>query len=164
MPVTLVVEDGTGRADANAFASAEAVTERLALMPFATLWLGVDLDRQAQCIAEASAWLSREPWMGVRTHETQALAFPRSGMQTPDGYAVASDVLPSWLIDAVARLAYWLSQQSATPFADSGLQPGSELALPGGFRMTIAAGATMPPDVRGLTRGYVRSSSTLVRA
>lgn len=163
MPIPLVVEDGTGRADANAFASVATVTERLALTPFAAAWVAVDPDRQAQCVAEATAWLSRQRWDGIATTATQALAFPRAWMQTPDGYAVASNLIPAWLIDATARLAYWLSQQASTPFADSGLKPGSELALPGGFRMTIAADTSMPPDVRDLIRPYTRSSSTLVR-
>lgn len=163
MPITLVVEDGTGKADANAFALRATVTARLALTPFADAWTTVDGDRQDQCIVEATAWISGLAWHGVPTTETQALAWPRALMQRPDGYAIASNSIPAWLVDATARLAFWLSQQATTPFADSGLQPGTRLSLPGGLSFTIAGGITMPPDVRDRLRPYVRSSRHLVR-
>lgn len=160
---TVTVEDGTGRADANAFASRTTVTARLALTPFAVLWGDVDPDKQDQCILEATAWLSGLRWLGIATTATQALAWPRARMETPDGYAIASNLIPLWLVDATARLAYWLSQQASTPFADSGLQPGTRLSLPGGLSFTIAGGLTMPPDVRDRIRPYVQSARTLVR-
>jgi hypothetical protein len=163
MAITLVVEDGTGKADANAFASRAAVTARLALTPFAAAWGDVAVERQDQCIAEATAWISHLSWIGVATTATQALAWPRAWMQTPDGYAIASNSIPLWLVDATARLAFWLSQQATTPFADSGLQPGTRLTLPGGLSFTIAGGIAMPPDVRDRLRPYVRSSRSLVR-
>jgi hypothetical protein len=73
--------------------------------------------------------------------------------------------MPAWLIDATARLALWLLQQgTATPYSDNGLAPGTELALPGGLRLTPASGAKMPPDVRSLIGPYVRGGSSLVRA
>ena len=165
MPLTLVVETGVGLANANAFASRTSVTTALEASPFAAAWVGVDVATQDQCIAEATAWLSRLPWDGVATTSTQALAFPRAWMSSPDGYAIASNVLPAWLVQATARLAFWLSQQTATPFTGTGLAPNTEIELPGGLRLTPAASnATLPLDVRQLIAPYVRGGSSLVRA
>ncbi len=163
MPLTLIVEDGTGRPDANARASRAGVRAVLARVPFTEAWAACATEKQDQSIAEASAWLTRRTWCGIRTYERQALAFPRAHLVTPDGYAVASNLVPAWLIEAVARLAFWLSQQTATPFADSGVQPGTRLNLPGGLSFTVAGGVTMPPDVRALIAPYVTTSATVVR-
>lgn len=163
MALTLVVEDGTGKADANAFASQATVTAALEASPFTAAWASVA--NKDACIAEASAWLSRLMWDGVATTATQALAWPRAWMASPDGYAIASNVVPAFVVEATARLAFHLSQQGTTPFADTGLAPGTELELPGGLRLTPASGApAMPPDVRALVAPYVRGGGALVRA
>lgn len=165
MPLTLIVETGAGLANANAFASRAQVTARLEASPFADAWALVDVTKQDQCIAEATAWLSRLSWDGVQTTLSQALAFPRAYLATPDGFAIASNLLPPWLLEATARLAFWLSQQSATPYTGTGLAPNTELALPGGLRLTPASSnATLPTDVRQLIAPYVRGGSALVRA
>lgn len=165
MPLTLIPETGAGLANANAFGSLAQVTAVLDASPFADAWAGVDEPKQNQCIAEASAWLSRLGWDGIPTTTTQALAFPRAWMSTPEGLAIASNLIPAWLLQATARLAFWLSQQDDTPYADSGLMPGTELALPGGLRLTPQAnGAKLPPDVRQLIGPYVYSGSSLRRA
>ena len=163
MALTLVVEDGTGKADANAFVSSATATTLLEAHPFASAWTSVA--NKDQCIAEATATLSQQPWLGIATSDTQALAWPRAYMQTPDGYAIASNVIPLFLQQACARLAFALSQLSSTPYEDTGLMPGTELELPGGLRLTPSANAatTLPPDVRALLNGYVRGRGALER-
>jgi hypothetical protein len=95
---------------------------------------------------------------------TQALAFPRAWMYRPDGYAIASNLIAPWLIDATARLAFWLSQQE-NPYVSNGLQPGTELQLPGGLRLTPGSSSQLPIDVRQLIRPYLSGGgSSLVRA
>ena len=164
MPLTLVVENGTGLANANAFASRVTVTERLEASPYAAAWVGVDPTQQDQCIVEATAWLSRLYWDGVPTTLTQALAFPRAWLRTPVGNAVASNLMPPWLLEATARLAFWLSQQE-NPYLSNGLQPGTELQLPGGLRLTPAGSTKLPVDVLQLIRPYLSGGgSSLVRA
>jgi hypothetical protein len=164
MPLTLVVETGAGLANANAFASRVTVGERLEASPYAEAWAGVDAAKQDQCIAEATRWLSSLSWDGVPTTRTQALAFPRAWMYRPDGYAIASNLIAPWLIDATARLAFWLSQQE-NPYVSNGLQPGTELQLPGGLRLTPGSSSQLPIDVRQLIRPYLSGGgSSLVRA
>jgi hypothetical protein len=165
MPFTLIPETGAGLSTANAFGSLAQVTAVLDASPFADAWAGEDEAKQNRCIAEASAWLSRLGWDGIPTTTTQALAFPRSWMSTPEGLAIASNLIPAWLVQATARLAFWLSQQDDSPFADSGLAPNTELALPGGLRLTPQSSNTkLPPDVRQLVGPYLRGGSSLVRA
>jgi len=162
MPLTLIPETGACLANANAFGSRAQITTVLEASPFADAWAGVDPTKQDQCIAEASAWLSRLSWDGIRTTETQALAWPRAWMQTPDSYAIASNLVPTFLLDATARLAFWLSQQDASPYEANGLQPGTELALPGGLRLTPESGVVLPSDIMGLVRPYLRASGVVV--
>lgn len=165
MAFVLVVEDGTGLADANAFADAATVTDLLEGSPFGAAWPDVDPAKQDQCIAEASAWLSRLPWDGVASTATQALAWPRTGCLTRDGMEVSGDVVPAFLVQATARLALALSSQTATPYAPTGLQPGTALELPGGLKLTPATTtAVLPADVQMLVAPYVRRGSTLARA
>lgn len=161
MPVTLIPETGAGLANANAFASLTTITERLEASPYAGAWAGVDSTTQEQCIVEASAWLSRLTWTGRRTIDGQALAWPRAWMETPDGYAIASNLVPVFVIDATARLALWLSQQS-DPYASNGLQPGTELQLPGGLRLTPESSTTLPVDVLQLVRPYLEATGMVV--
>ena len=83
MAFTLIVEDGTGLPTANAFASNAEVTALLAAHPFASAW--DTATNQDQCIAEATAWLSRLRWQGRQTViGTQALAWPRAWVPQPD--------------------------------------------------------------------------------
>lgn len=165
MALTLVVETGAGLANANTFVSLATATTLLEASPFGAAWaLELDDARKNQCLAEATAWLSQLPWHGIATTATQALAFPRAWLETPDGYAVASNLVPTWLQQATARLALFLLEQDVTPFSDSGLAPGTEIALPSGLRLTPSSGATMPPDVRALVGLFIHTRRSLVRA
>lgn len=164
MPLTLVLEDGTGRAEANTFVLRDQATTLLESSPFAAAWASVDGTLQDQCLVEMSTWLSRAPWDGIATFTTQALAFPRAHLCTRDGYAIASNLIPQWLKQATARGAYWLSQQASTPWADTGLAPGTRLTLPGGLSLVPSSGISMPPDVRALIADYLRPSNVVVRA
>lgn len=159
MPVTVTPEDGTGLANANAFASVADVTTRLASYLYGAAWSAtVDADKQARCVIEASAQLSRLDWSGQRTHETQALAFPRTDVTDPDGYTVPSNALPAWLLDAHARQALYLYTLAATPYTDVGLAPGTELRV-GPIALTPdTVVGTLSPDVRSIIAPYLRAS------
>jgi hypothetical protein len=164
MPITLVVETGAGLENANTFQSRAQLTARLEASPFADAWATVDVIKQDQCNAEAAAWMTRLGWEGIATTELQALAWPRAWMETVEGYPIASNVIPTFVLDAHTRLAYWLAQQASTPFADNGLAPGTELQLPGGLRLTPSSGVSLPPDVRAILGPYLRGGNVVVRA
>jgi hypothetical protein len=163
MPLTLVVEDGTGRADANTFLSRADATARMAAIPWAAAWATLDGEEQDQRLVEASAWLSRLRWHGQRATPTQALAWPRAWMTTPDGDAISATTVPAVVLDATVRLALALASQTDSPYSATGLEPGTELAV-GPVRLTPAAGAALPADVAALVGPYTASRATLARA
>lgn len=161
MPLTLVVEDGTGLANANAFASRSVVDTILAGTRWATAWIGETDDDRDVLIGEATAWLSRLAWDGCAKTSTQALAFPRTGLVTRDGYAVPSDSIPAWLQRATALLANYLRQQDVTLFDDNGLEPRTELEV-GPVRLTPSSGgASMPNDIAQQLRPYFAARDTV---
>ncbi len=166
MAITLIVEDGTGKSTANTYQNVAAVTARLALTPWASAWTtaAATTDLQEQLCIEATAMIDRLLWDGAKANDAQALAWPRAWMATPDGYAIASTSLPAWLLDGHARLCNWLAGKTSTPFASNGLQPGTELELPGGMRLTPASNPNaLPPDVAQLFGPYIRGRGSLVR-
>jgi hypothetical protein len=164
VPITLVVEDGTGLATANSLALASTVTALLAAHSFATAWTDKDADEQDVIVAHASAWMGRWAWQGTRLNGSQAMPFPRFGMETPDGFAVASNAVPAFALRVLALLCLYLAQQVASSFADTGLAPGSELEV-GPIRLTPSSGASVvPPDARAEAAPYLVARNVVERA
>ncbi len=161
MAVTIVVEDGTGKADATTFAAAASVATRLEAHPFGGDFATTTLDKDA-IVVEASKWLGRLTWDGARRVETQSLAFPRVGLVTPDGSDVGYTSVPEFVLEAHARVALFLAQQSATPFGDTGLAAGTALKV-GPIELTPASAARVTSDIRDLVGPYSRGRSSLVR-
>lgn len=174
MPISVIVEDGTSKANANTYQTSASITTRLTLVPWSSAWsdAAAITDRQDQINLEAAAMIDRLLFDGVRTTDTQSMQFPRAHLRSPDGYALASNLIPTWMLNAHARLAAWLAAQIAvgastavSPFSDTGLAPGTELELPGGLRLTPAnKPITMPVEVRDLLGPYLIGASTLVRS
>jgi hypothetical protein len=159
--VAIVVEDGTGKADATTFANAASVATRLEANPYGGAFATTTLDKDA-IVVEASRWLGRITWDGYRRVETQSLAFPRVGLITPDGYAVGYTSVPEFLLDAHARVCLYLAQQTETPFGDTGLAAGTALKV-GPIELTPASVARVTSDIRDLIAPYSRGRSSLVR-
>lgn len=163
MAITLIVETGAGLSNANTFNDSAGVTTVLAANPFASAWSALTPDQQDQMCVESTQWLNRLAWDGVATVMTQALVFPRYGLQTRDGYPVLVNVLPAFLLQAHARVCLFLSQQTDTPFADTGLVTDSRLTV-GPIALTPITTTRMPPDVRALLAPYVRNPNVVARA
>jgi hypothetical protein len=101
MPISIVVEDGTGKTDANAYvsvASARAYAEARGKDDV----LPEDDDDVAALIVQSTDYLETLPWKGTRTTTTQALAFPRCGVVI-DGQCLADDVIPVRLTTAQSQ-------------------------------------------------------------
>lgn len=164
MAFTFVVEDGSGRADANAFASVAAVDDVLAASPFTSAWADDEPTDKQLRICEASRWLSDLSWVGVPRVSGQALAWPRVGVIDERGFPLPFGTVPSFVVQATARLAWSLRGLTATPRASNGLLAGTDLAI-GSIRLTPDAGGQLPSDVLALIRLYatVGGSSRLAR-
>lgn len=53
----------------------------------------------------STSMLDRQEWIGARADgSTQTLKWPRAGVTTPEGYVVASDLIPQFMEDATCEL------------------------------------------------------------
>lgn len=111
--MTLTVEDGTGKADADAFVSLADCTAYHAARANAA-WASANAADQEAAIRRATAHLSSGyTWKGTRAQgRSQALAWPRSGVTDEEGYAIASDAMPVELVQACCEVAL---RELATP-------------------------------------------------
>ena len=113
MALTLIKEDGTGRIDANSYASATDGDAYHAGHLYATSWTGATADNKAAALVMASRVIDAEfQFNGVKTSAAQALQWPRSDCRDPDAVAtsaaagvVASNVVPKGVTDATCELA-----------------------------------------------------------
>jgi hypothetical protein len=100
--MTLTVEDGTGLADADAYA-AIATVDAYATARGLTAWTGTDGVKEA-AIREATIYLDTSySWKGAIESESQALGWPREGVCDREGREVTG--LPQRVIDACCELA-----------------------------------------------------------
>lgn len=119
--MALVVESGTGSATADGFASA-ATVDTYAENRGHTAWTDeTDDDLKEAAIRRATTYLSAAfTWKGSRRQgRDQALAWPRYGVHDADGWVVASDAVPTEIVQACCELAVY------------------ELATPGGLSPTV---------------------------
>lgn len=63
---------------------------------------------------EAAYFITRKTWTGAPATTTQKLAWPRTGMYDANGNAIASNVIPQDLKDALAELAGALGTSDST--------------------------------------------------
>jgi len=112
----LIVEDGTGKTNADSFISvADATTYHSNRGNADWAALASDTVRE-QCLRKATDYMERAfkfRWAGYRTTSTQALSWPRADVPIPDAPAVfagypgflESDELPVTIANACAELA-----------------------------------------------------------
>jgi hypothetical protein len=106
--MSLIVEDGTGIEDADSYMSvAEADTYHTAHSQ-STDWSDATEAVKEKSLRLATQYLDtvyHTRWKATRTHEAQALDWPRALVDDRDGYAIDSDEIPQKLKDAEAELA-----------------------------------------------------------
>lgn len=101
----LIVEDGTGKPDADAFASLDYVNTYHAARGNAA-WIGLTEPKE-QAIRRATTYISEAfAWDGKRVSpSTQALAWPRAWVRGRQDEGVRSDVVPTEVQKATAEAA-----------------------------------------------------------
>jgi len=103
--MTLIVEDGTGRADAESYVSlADANARHTAFGNSA--WTGTDAAKEA-ALRRATAHMEqayRQRWKGTRLFRAQSLSWPRYGAIV-DNFPIDSTVVPEAVANACADLA-----------------------------------------------------------
>lgn len=97
--MALIIEDGTGKADAEAYADAAAYTAwHTAYYSAAPTETTAVIEGG---IRRAVIYLQTLSWNGRRANgRSQALAWPRSGVTDCEGNAIADDEIPAELIQA----------------------------------------------------------------
>ncbi len=105
--MALVVEDGTGLANAESYISVADATTRHANLGN-TAWAALASDTlREQALRRATDFMLqsfRQRWIGQRRLITQALDWPRYGVDV-DGFYVPSDSVPADIANACADLA-----------------------------------------------------------
>lgn len=128
---TIVVEDGTGKTDANSY-----VTEA-ELTTYATD-RGVTLTGSTNVLLIKSMdYFESLNFQGKKTNETQALQWPRTGVVI-DGYSVESSTVPQEVKNAQMAIAVSIDQ-SVDPLSD--IEPGIKREKVGEIEVEYQDGA-----------------------
>jgi hypothetical protein len=108
MALVLIKEDGTGKVDANSYASAADGDAYFDGHLYATVWTGALLANKEKALVFATRLIDANyQFGGMKTSATQALLWPRVGCADPDAEdgLVESDVIPKNLRDATCEMA-----------------------------------------------------------
>lgn len=106
--LTLIVEDGSGKPDADAFVSLSVFQTYCAAKGYDLT--GFDPETaQETAIRRATMYISNAfAWPGQRAHgRDQSLAWPREGVQDAEGWNVPSDEVPVEVKQATCEAAFY---------------------------------------------------------
>lgn len=115
--MTLVKEDGTGKADANSYASAADGDAYFEGHLYATAWTAATTANKEKALVFATRLIdSQVQFNGSRLKTDQALQWPREDCPDPDsgGESVESDLVPKMVRDATCEQARELLIQDRT--------------------------------------------------
>lgn len=157
--MALVVEDGSGLADAEAYISAEDA-DAYFLARGNTTWAALTDEAKEAALRDGSDYMLAvygPRWKGSRVSATQALDWPRDGV-VANGFEVGDDVVPTAVARANAELAV---RASAGPLlGDQGAAVKQEVVGP--ISVTYQDGArqvTRYASVDGMLGAYLRDGS-----
>lgn len=105
--MALVVEDGSGKANANAFVTADAVSDYATGVGNSS-WSAAATAEQEAAIVRATLYLRNEqryPYRGTKRSYGQRLPWPRAGAVERHGLPVPEDAIPPAIMDACCELA-----------------------------------------------------------
>lgn len=105
--MALMVEDGSGKSDAESYVSVADADTYHAAHSGSSDWSGADTADKEKALRLGTQWLDaryRERWRGTRYSGTQALDWPRYSVVIDD-YILDPSELPQQLLDAACELA-----------------------------------------------------------
>ena len=91
--------------DANSFGSLADADEYFADQVRGPTWLTFTAVQRSAGLVTGTRLLNRQHWTGARTDPEQPLAFPRVGVTSCDGTAIADDVIPIEILHGLYELA-----------------------------------------------------------
>ena len=102
MALTLIKEDGTGRTDANSYATVAEADSYFEAHLYASAWTAATATTKAAALVMATRLVdSQYQFNGFRAHDTQALQWPRERCPDPDRNLVTSTPLSPVLTNFV---------------------------------------------------------------
>jgi hypothetical protein len=104
--MAIIVEDGTGLANANSFISVAGADAYWAEVTTPTLWSSASTPEKEAALVQATRYMEKRfgtRYKGSRASSAQALAFPRTGLYDETGEAITG--LPTSIARACAEYA-----------------------------------------------------------
>lgn len=102
MALTLIKEDGTGRTDANSYATTAEADAYFDAHLYASAWTAATATTKAAALVMATRLVdSQYQFHGYRAHDTQALQWPRERCPDPDRNLVTSTTMSPVLTNFV---------------------------------------------------------------
>lgn len=106
MALTLVVEDGSGKANSNSYATAANGDTYHDGHVYGSSWTGSGTSAKEAALVHATRLVDENfEFHGFKASQTNALQWPRSATKDRGGFSIASDTIPQDLINATAELA-----------------------------------------------------------
>ena len=104
--MALVVEDGTGKSNANTYISQSDADSYCSSRDNPTAWTGLSSAKKDAALIYATVTLDGMwDFVGTVTTSTQSLAWPRDGVWDEEGRRIEADVVPQRIKDAECELA-----------------------------------------------------------
>jgi hypothetical protein len=120
MTVTLILETGQIVSGANSYADRTFADAFLDRNIYADGWVAATTADKEACLVWATQLLDDGVvWVGQRVSESQALGWPRYQVWDRDGYAIASNVVPTQVQRATSELARLLLLSDRTAEAET---------------------------------------------
>lgn len=139
--MAVVIDATVGGAAANSYSTQLEVDAYAEASSYAAAWAAVLSASKSAKIVRAARLLGVLAFPGWRATSTQALPWPRAGVETPAGGAYDTTSIPSAVKAAQAELCGWLAAADAASSDNPALDPFLGLA-------NLSVGAlTITPDV-----------------
>lgn len=109
--MALIVEDGSGLPNAEAYVSiayTDTYLQKYHSAYYTDTWSPMTTALKEERLRNGAAYLDSKyhgQWKGDRTNKTQAMAWPRIGVEDDDGFYVASNEMPDRLLRANVEAA-----------------------------------------------------------
>lgn len=171
MAATFIVEDGTGLANANSFASVAEADQYHENYANPATWTALTTAQKQDALRKATQFIEAEysaRVKGDRAVSAQALSMPRRGLTLYDGTLLSETVVPARWKDACSYLAH---ESTKRELGVAQLTPGavaSETKTLGALSKSVSYGgsgrSTRPsyPTADGLLREYLYSGGEIL--
>ncbi len=161
--MTIIVEDGSGRADATAYVDVAWTDAYHALRGNAAWAAAAVADKEAALVKASDCLDAGYAFRGERLRPDQALSWPRSGAEDEAGASLSG--VPEPVKRACAELALRaLSEELMPDAARGGLIKSESVGPVSTSYFEGAPGGTRRRLVDGILRGVTRAGNDLARA